>query len=138
MKKLLLMTLSVLLLSACAEKEQYEQAVLEQVKKEQEGEGEKAYKIDFERMAKCVVDSTSKNMPGGFPYDPERLTAYRNYTKMLTLTKSADPKKTLEELRNDFGSPKALSDAHYNFSEAMLNCYSAVMIETEPKAEEKN
>jgi hypothetical protein len=138
MKKLLVVTLSALMLSACADKEQYGQAVLEQVKKEQEGEGDKAYKIDFERMTKCVVDTTSKNMPGGFPFDPERLTAYRNYTKMLTLTKSQDPKKTLEELRNDFGSPKALSDAHNNFSEAMLNCYAAVMIETEPKTEEKN
>lgn len=136
MKKLLAVTLSALMLSACADKEQYEQAVLEEVKKEQEGEGGKAYKIDFERMAKCVVDTTSKDMPGAFPYDPERLTAYRNYTKMLTLTKSKDPKKTLEELRNDFGSPKALSDAHNNFSESMLNCYSAVMVESEPKTEE--
>lgn len=138
MKKLLLVAFSALMVSACADKEQYEQAVLEQVKKEQEGEGSKTYKIDFERMAKCVVDTTSKNMPGAFPFDPERLTAYRNYTKMLTLTQSADPKKTLEQLRNDFGSPKALSDAHSNFAEAMLNCYSAVTIETEPKMDEEN
>lgn len=137
MKKLLLIALTVLTVSGCADKEKYEQAVLEEVKKEQEGEGGKAYKIDLERMAKCVVETTSKDMPGAFPYDPARLTAYRNYTKMLTLSKAEDPKKTLEELRNDFGSPKALSDAHNNFSESMLNCYAAVSIETEPNADEE-
>lgn len=135
MKKLVLVTLTALMLSACADKEQYQQAVLEEVKKEQGGEGGKSYKIDVERMASCVVDTTSKHMSGVFPYDPNRLTAYRNYTKMLTLTKSEDPKKTLEQLRKDFGSPKALSDAHNNFSEAMLDCYSAVMIESEPEVE---
>ncbi|WP_020562348.1 hypothetical protein [Methylosarcina fibrata] len=134
MKKRILMILSLLLLTACADKEQYEKAVLEQVKKEQEGEGAKSYKIDQERMTRCVVDSTSKNMPGAFPFDPDRLTAYRNYTKMLTLTQSKDPKKTMEELQKDFGSPKALSDAHNNFADSMMNCYSAMEIETESEA----
>lgn len=128
------MILSLLLLTACADKEQYEKAVLEQVRKEQEGEGGKSYKIDQERMTRCVVDSTSKNMPGSFPLDPNRLTAYRNYTKMLTLTQSKDPKKTMEELQKDFGSPKALSDAHSNFADSMMNCYSAMEIETESEA----
>ncbi|MGR9086245.1 MAG: hypothetical protein ACU841_04125 [Gammaproteobacteria bacterium] len=131
MKKKVLVVLSVLMVAACADKEQYEQAVLVEIKKEQAGEGTKGYKFDMERMAKCVVDTTSKHMPGAFPLDPDRLTAYRNYSKMLNLPNSKDPKKTMEELRNDFGSAQALSDAHSNFSEAMLDCYSAMSIETE-------
>jgi hypothetical protein len=134
MKKRIPVILSVLLLTACADKEQYEKAVLEQVKQEQAGEGAKSYKIDQERMTRCVVDSTSKHMPGFFPFDPDRLTAYRNYTKMLTLTQSKDPKKTMEELQKDFGSPKALSEAHSNFADSMMNCYSAMEIETESEA----
>jgi hypothetical protein len=98
----------------------------------------KDYKITPDYMAKCVVDTTVKNMPGFFPFDPNRLTAYRNYTKMLNSTmakpedaKNIDLKKALDELRNDFGSPKALSDAHSNYTESLMECYSAMISESE-------
>ncbi|MEI8207868.1 MAG: hypothetical protein D0528_05390 [Methylococcales bacterium] len=128
MKKILLLSLAALLLPACADKNQYEQAVLEQMKKEADI---KDYKITPEYMAKCVVDTTAKNMPGLFPVDPTRLTAYRNYTKMLTLTESQDPKKVLEELRTDFGSAKALAEARTNYTESLMECYTAVISESE-------
>lgn len=131
MKKLLLISLSALLLPACADKNQYEQAVLEQILKEQDV---KDYKIDPEHMAKCVVETSSSNMPGLFAFDPDRMTAYRNYTKMLTLAKSEDPQKTLETLRNDFGSAKALSEANNNYTESMMECYTAVISESEGAA----
>ena len=134
MKKLLLISLAALLLPACADKKQYEQAVLEQMQKEQDI---KDYKIAPEYMTKCVVDTTSENMPGIFAFDPKRLMAYRNYTKMLTLTNSADPKKTLEELRTDFGSAKELADAHTNYTESLMECYSAVISESEAEAKEQ-
>jgi hypothetical protein len=135
MNKLLLISLSALLLSACADKKQYEQAVLEQMQKEQDI---KDYKIAPELMTKCVVDTTSPNMPGAFGLDPKRMTAYRNYAKMLNLPNSEDPKKTLEELRNDFGSAKALSEAHANYTESLMNCYTAILAETEAPIKEKN
>ena len=128
MKKILLLSLAALLLPACADKNQYEQAVLEQMKKEADI---KDYKITPEYMAKCVVDTTAKNMPGLFPVDPTRLTAYRNYTKMLTLTESQDPKKVLEELRTDFGSAKALAEARTNYTESLMECYTAEISESE-------
>lgn len=134
MKKLLLISLSALLLPACADKNQYEQAVLEQMQKEQDV---KDYKIPPEQMAKCVIDMTSDNMPGIFAFDPKRMTAYRNYTKMLTLDKAADPKKTLEELRNDFGSAKELADAHTNYTESLMDCLSVILIKSEEKAKEE-
>ena len=134
MKKLLLISLSALLLPACADKNQYEQAVLEQLQLDSDI---KDYKASPERMAKCVVDTTSTNMPGVFSLDPKRLTAYRNYTKMLTLASSKDPKKTLEELRADFGSPKELAEAHANYTESLLDCLSASTTETEDAAKEE-
>ena len=87
-------------------------------------------------MTKCVVESTSQNMPGLFPFDPKRLTAYRNYAKMLTLDKSADPKKTLEELRTDFGTPKDLAEAHNNYTESLVECYSVVISKSEEAEKE--
>ncbi|MGJ0516995.1 MAG: hypothetical protein ACR65O_14730 [Methylomicrobium sp.] len=134
MKKILLISISALLVTGCAEKGEYEEAVLTEMKKEQDV---KDYKIDPEKMTDCVVDTTTQNMPGYFEFDPDRRTAYKNYTKMLMLMKSSDPKKTLDELRKDFGSPKALADAHNNFTESMMNCYSAIMIQSEPDEEDK-
>ena len=134
MKKLFLISLSVFILPACADKNQYEQAVVEQMQKEQDI---KDYKITPEYMAKCVVDTTSQRMPGIFAFDPKRLMAYRNYTKMLTLSESADPKKSFEELRADFGSAKDLADAHTNYTESLMECYSAVISESEAASKEK-
>lgn len=134
MKKLLLISLSALLLPACADKNQYEQAVLEQLQLDKDI---KDYKASPERMAKCVVDKTSTNMPGVFALDPKRLTAYRNYTKMLMLSSSKDPKKTLEELRADFGSPKDLAEAHTNYTESLLDCLSDSITASEGTAKEE-
>jgi hypothetical protein len=134
MKKLLLISLSALLLPACADKNQFEQTVLEQMQLEKDI---KDYKLSPERMAKCVVDTVSNKMPGIFALDPKRLMAYRNYTKMLTLTSSKEPKKTLEELRVDFGSPKELADAHANYTESQMDCLAALIGESEGNAKEE-
>ncbi len=128
MKKCIFILLFPLLLSACADKNNYEQAILEEMKAEQDV---KDYKIEPEHIAKCVVDLSSKEMPGLFPFDPARLTAYKNYTKMLTLRKAKDPKKTMLELRTSFGSAQAFADAHSNYTESMMECLSAVLLEVE-------
>lgn len=126
MKKKLLIILLPLFLVACADKEHYEQVVLEEMEKEQDV---KDYKIDPKYMAKCVIDTTYLKMPGFFVFDPNRLTAYRNYAKMLTMAKAKDPKKTLEELRKEFGSPEELSKAHTNYTESIMDCYTAILHE---------
>lgn len=137
MKKILLIALAPFLLTACADKQKFQDAVLARVQKDQKLQEEqhlKEYKIDLERLTRCVVDTSSAKMPGIFPFDPTRMMAYRNYAKMLTLDTSADPKKALEELRTDFGSPKGLAEANSNFTESMLDCYSAMVSETETDA----
>ncbi len=128
MKKTILIFFSVLFLSACADKENYQKAVLEQMQSDQDV---KDYKMDPEYLSKCIVESSSKNMPGLFPFDPERLTAYRNYVKMLELKTSKDPKAVMDQLRKDFGSAKALADAHTNYTESVMECISAVSTEGE-------
>ncbi len=130
MKKRTLILLVALFLSACSDRENYHQAILEQMKNEQDV---KDYKIAPEKMADCIVDLSSKEMPGLFAFDPARLTAYRNYVKMLNLTQSKDPKKTMAELRTTFGSAKALADAHSNYTQATMECISAVLMEVEKK-----
>ena len=134
MKRIITLTVSAILLTGCADKQQYEAAILEEMNKEADI---KDYKIAPEYMAKCVFEKTSLKMPGLVPFDPERLQAFRNYTKMLTLAKSADPKKTLDELRTDFGSPKAFAEAHANYTESLVECYTTVISESEEELKEK-
>jgi len=123
MKKLLT-GLVLIILAGCAEKQEYEQAVLEQMQVDKDI---KDYKISPEIMTKCVVQTSTGNMPGLFAYDPERLKAYKNYTKMITLNSSNDPKKTLEELRTDFGSPKELASAHAVYMESVVQCMEGLV-----------
>ena len=117
-------------LVGCSEKQQYEQAVLEQLKKEKDVAD---YKIDINKMTECVVKTSSINMPGLFLADPQRLVAYKNYAKMLSIKNSSDPKKTIEELRVEFGSPKALADANANYTESVVECMSGLITSTEVK-----
>ncbi|MCQ8182564.1 hypothetical protein NP603_15690 [Methylomonas sp. SURF-1] len=127
MKKVMLVC-SLFLFVGCVEKDEYQNAVLEQMKTEKDI---KDYKIEPEEMTKCVVNESSSNMPGLFFLDPQRRQAYKNYTKMLALNKSADPKKTLEELRGDFGDAKKLADAHSNYVESVVDCMSSLVSSTE-------
>lgn len=128
-KKLLILLLSLFVV-ACADKEHYEQVVLEEMKKEQDV---KDYKIDPEYMAKCVIDTTYQRMPGLFAFDPNRLQAYRSYAKMLTVTKEKDPKKAFDDLKKEFGNSQEISKAHTLYTESVMDCYTAILHESEPE-----
>jgi hypothetical protein len=134
MKKTLLILACAVLLTACADKQQYEQVVLEQMQKEQDI---KDYKLTPEDMTKCVVAQTAERMPGIFALDPARLTAYRNYSRMLSTAVPKDPKTEMEQLRADFGSPQALTEAHANYTESLVECYSVVISKSEEAAKAK-
>ena len=71
--KYLLMLSIVLALSGCAEKQEFEQVVLEKMKIEKDI---KDYKIDPEEMTKCVTSKTAMKMDGIFP-------AHANYAESI-------------------------------------------------------
>lgn len=135
MKKRLLIFSFALFLSACADQNQYKEAVLAEMQKEQDL---KNYKIDPQDMTDCVIDLSSQNMRGLFPFDPARMTAYRNYTTMLTFTQTKDPKATLIQLTKDFGSSKALIEARVNYSESIGNCLASNIIKKEEQEKDEN
>jgi len=137
MKKLLLICAATLFLTACADKQQYEQAVLEQMRTERDL---KDYKIEPEYMTECVVDLSSKEMPGAFPLDPVRLTSYQNYAKMLSMSSTPDNEKQqkIKELRSIFGSPKDLVAAHANYTESVMNCLASIIMESEDTEKAKD
>ena len=131
MKKFFALPLIVLFMAGCDDQKKYEAAVLNEVTREQANQDAKDLKFPAQDMAECIVRMSSEKMPGFFPFDPQRLTAYRNYTKMLTLTQSPDPRKTLEELRTDFGSAKEVTAARANYTESEMECLSEFVVATE-------
>ncbi|MEI6744695.1 MAG: hypothetical protein WCL34_01955 [Methylococcaceae bacterium] len=139
MKKIVLISIVTLMFTGCSDKNNYNAAVLAELSRDQKVEGAKEYNVPQDKMADCIVEASAKNMDGIFAFDPARLTAYRNYTKMLTLTQSEDPKKTLDELREAFGSAKNLMEARNNYTESELECLTLFVANTntEDKTESK-
>jgi hypothetical protein len=139
MKKIVLISIATLMFTGCSDKNNYNAAVLAELSRDQKVEGAKEYNVPQDKMADCIVEASAKNMDGIFAFDPARLTAYRNYTKMLTLTQSEDPKKTLDELREAFGSAKNLMEARNNYTESELECLTLFVANTntEDKTESK-
>jgi hypothetical protein len=133
MKKLMLLSISALLLTACSdEKKQFEQTVLQQMQTDKDI---KDYRLDPETVTRCVVDLTSNHMPGVFSFDPRRKPFYIGYSKMLDLKKSADPKALLQELQSIFGSGKGVADAHRNYSENVMECVQSLTGKSQEDAE---
>jgi hypothetical protein len=123
MKKIFVLALGLSVLVGCSEKEAYEKALLEYAQKDQDT---KDYNIAPEEMAKCIFETSSENMPGFAIYDPYRRLTYERYVKMLSANKATDPKKAFEELKTLFGSPKKLGEAHSNFTESVMECYTLI------------
>ena len=123
MKKILIISLSVLTLIACSEQTEYEKTVLEQVSNDPDI---KSYHLDPETVTECIVELSSKKMPGFAPFEPIRKAAYKGYTKMIAIKTSEKPEEVLKELRESFGSAQGLADAHMNYSESYLECISTV------------
>ncbi|MCF6204929.1 MAG: hypothetical protein L3J59_14875 [Methylococcaceae bacterium] len=134
MKKILLICASALFLTACADKEAYEQAVLEEMKADKDLAD---YKITPEKMTDCVVKMSSEKMPGAFSFDPARLTSYQNYTKMLSMRTVEDKKSMLEELRKIFGSPQELVAARSNYTTSVMDCMGTIIAGSESSEKEK-
>lgn len=123
MKKTLIISLSVIALSACSEKDEYEKTVFEVISQDSDIQ---SYQLDPETVTDCIVDLSSKKMPGVIPFEPRRIAAYKGYTKMIALKTSEKPEEVLTELRESFGSARGLADAHRNYSESYMECISTV------------
>ncbi|MEO1879397.1 MAG: hypothetical protein ABGX40_05410 [Methylococcales bacterium] len=132
MNKLLLIFTCTVLLTACAEKSEYREAVLADMKTEKDLID---YNIDPEHMTDCIMDLTGKAMPGAIPIVPDRLEAYKNYTKMLSMKTTKDKKATFDELRSIFGSPQELLAAHNNYTKSTMDCINSIIMESEPENE---
>lgn len=123
MKKIYIITLSALLLIACSEQQEYKQIVRQQISNDPDIQ---SYHLDVEKITHCIVDLSSKKMPGFVPFEPIRKATYKGYSKMLAIKTSEKPAEFLAELHQIFGSKKALADAHRNYSKSYFECISTM------------
>lgn len=130
MKKTLPLILITLLISACAEKEQFEQAVLKQMQAEKDL---KDYNLDPEDMTSCIMDLTAKKMPGMFPYDPRRKAYYTGLSKLISVMVSDNPQKTLQEGQEAFASKKEAMQAMMNYTASEMDCIASLLAKQEPE-----
>jgi hypothetical protein len=136
MKRLIIVGFSALLLIGCSdEKTQYQEHVFNLMKNDQDLID---YSLDPDEVSRCIVDLTGKKMIGPFSWDPRRAPIYKAYTNMVKLklnigrfdtqyNNEVNPKDTLDRLKLEFGSTKALSDANRNFSKSVLTCFETLV-----------
>lgn len=136
MKKLIVILLSVMFLTACTEEKQhYEQAVLKQMQVDPDI---KDYNLDPQVMTECVVDMTSRKMPGIVSFDPRRGPYYLGYSKLISVTKAADPQEELKQIREFFGSSEEIRKALNNYSDSVMQCITALVSKSEEELEPGN
>jgi len=121
-------------LLGCQEKSEYEAAVMEQLKKDQDVMD---YKVDINEMTKCVVMETSSKMPGFTPLDPRKKEAYENYIRMMKLAESTDPVGEIKELAVAFGSAKSLAEARANYAQSVVECLNGIVTAGEESLSEQ-
>jgi len=129
MKKILLLTFSTLLLTACAEKNEFKQAVFEQMLHDSDV---KDYQLDPETMTRCVVDKTGSVMPGLLPFEDKNKQYYTGMTLLLTLSSSKNPQQTFKKAKSYFESPAAVMHAKMNYSQNVMECMSTLISEKDP------
>jgi len=125
MKKILLLPLLLIVLSGCSEKQEFEQAVMKDMQKDQDI---KDYEIDPENMTDCVVKRTSDKMPGIIFFDPKRREAYQLYTEMLGLEEAKNPQQELKKLQKNFGGGRGLSIAKGQYSQSVYECIAEMLM----------
>ena len=100
----------------------------------------KSYHLDPVTVTECIVELSSKKMPGFAPFEPMRKDAYKGYTRMISLKKAEKPEVVLKELQESFGSARGLADAHRNYAESYMECISTVtnrVLDAQDGAEEE-
>lgn len=133
MKKIIIIALSGLLLAGCSEhKDLFQQAVKKELSNDKDL---KDYELDSDEMSRCVVDTAAEKMPGLFPFDPDRMNAYKGYTKLITLKSAEKPQEVLKELQEIFGPGDAVAKAQRNYSESVFVCFQNLVSKTDPDAQ---
>lgn len=120
MKKLIVLFLAALVLSACAKKEKTGlRDVLAQ--RFSEDQDLKDYKLDPAEVADCVIDEISSTLPG-FAGDPRRDEFFKAYEKFFNVKSAADAEASVNEFERLFGSRQKAREAALGVTDHIMTC----------------
>lgn len=127
MKKMMLVFLAALFLSACGDSK--EQVGLKEalIAKLNEDPDMKDYKLTPPEVAECVIHHISENAPG-FPGDPRRDRFFQAYTQFIVAKSPSEAEKSMQEYKDLFGDDiKQTRQAALEVTDHIMGCMGAVI-----------
>ena len=120
MKKLIVLFLAALVLSACAKKEK---TGLKDVLTQRFSEDQdlKDYKLDPADVADCVIDEIASTLPG-FAGDPRRDEYFKAYEKFFNVKSAADAESSVNEFERLFGTRQKAREAALGITDHIMTC----------------
>jgi len=120
MKKLIVLFMAALALSACAKKEKTGlKDVL--VQRFSEDQDLKDYQLDPADVADCVIDEISSSLPG-FAGDPRRDEYFKAYEKFFNVKSANDAEASVNEFERLFGSRQKAREAALGITDHIMTC----------------
>ncbi len=120
MKKLVILTLTAVLLSACASKErdEFQQKLAARLATDPDL---KDYNLDPNEVAECVTSEIAKTLPG-FRGSPARKPYWEAYAAFESARTTGEALTTVKRYKDVFGSEQRASAAALSITEYIMHC----------------
>ena len=120
MKKLIVLFVAALAVSACAKKEKtgLKDVLIQRFSEDQDL---KDYKLDPADVADCVIDEIASTLPG-FAGDPRREEYFKAYEKFFNVKSATDAESSINEFERLFGSRQKAREAALGITDHIMTC----------------
>lgn len=120
MKKLIVLFVAALAVSACAKKEKtgLKDVLIQRFSEDQDL---KDYKLDPADVADCVIDEIASTLPG-FAGDPRRDEYFKAYEKFFNVKSATDAEASINEFERLFGSRQKAREAALGITDHIMTC----------------
>lgn len=130
MKKLFVLTLAAVLLSACAskEREEFQQKLAARLATDPDL---KDYNLDPNEVAQCVTAEIAKTLPG-FRGSPARKPYWEAYAAFESARTTEEALTTIKRYKDVFGSEQRASAAALGITEHIMHCMGELIESAHP------
>ncbi|MFN3918721.1 MAG: hypothetical protein ACK4JF_00340 [Methylohalobius sp.] len=135
MKKLFILTLTAVLLSACESKErsEFQQKLAARLATDPDL---KDYNLDPNEVAECVTSEIAKTLPG-FRGSPARKPYWEAYAAFENARTTEEALATVKQYQTVFGTEKLASAAALGITEHIMNCMGNLIETAHPAPRSK-
>jgi len=134
MKKMMIVFVAVLLISACGNSKQQQDLKQVFTEKFKDDSDLKDYKLKPEDIAECVVANITEEAPP-VPGDPKRVRYFEAFTKFASVKSPSDLEKAVNEYKDIFGGVKETYAAANNVTDYIMSCMGMAIEKATPDGE---